>query len=165
MRCLASLLLLLTIFVSCSKNNAKRTNFAELTVGGNKFVFDSVAAVFDTSAQAVSCDFTIFNRSNNSSVNWETLSGSKWINGIYEYPGELFPGRSVVYLNLQTYVDRVPGTYSLDKDNSVTVTIDQSENGRIHGTLSAKATCYTCSPYGAEVSVTNGEFEMPYSYR
>lgn len=165
MRYCASLLLLLTIFISCSKNNTKRTHFAELTVGGEKFIFDSLESVFDTSAQGTSCNFRVYNRESNSSMIWEISSGSKWINGTYEYPGELFPGRSVVYLDLQTYLNRLPGTYTLQKDNSLTLTIDQSENGRMHGTLSGKITCYTCSPYGAEVSITNGEFEMPYSYR
>jgi len=164
MRYYASLLLLLTIVISCSKKNTGRTNFAELTLGGEKFVFDSLEAIFDTSAQATTCNFRVYKRASNSYMMWETLSGSKWINGIYKYPGEPVPGRSVVYLHVQTYVDRVPGSYSLE-NNPLTLTIDQSENGRIHGTFSGKITCYTCTPYGDEKSITNGEFEMPYSYR
>ena len=118
MRCCASLLLLLTIILSCSKKHTERTNFAELTIGGEKLVFDSLAAVFDTSTQGITCYFQVYNRASNSNMIWETLSGSKWINGIYKYPGELFPGRSVVYLHLQTYIDRVPGTYTLLQNNS-----------------------------------------------
>lgn len=164
MRCCASLLLLLTIFISCSKKNTERINFAELTLGDEKFVFDSLEAIFDTTTQSISCNLRVYDRATNSNMIWETLSGSKWINGIYEYPGEPIPGRSVVYLHLQTYIDRVPGIYTL-LDDSFNLTIDKSENGRVHGTFSGKITCYTCTPYGADVSITNGEFEMPYSYR
>ena len=164
MRCCASLLLLLTSIFSCSKKNTERINFAELTLGGEKFVFDSLEAFLDTSTQGITCNFRVYDRASNSNMMWETLSGSKWINGTFEHPGELFPGRSVVYLHLQTYINRVPGTYTL-QDNSLTLTIDHSENGRMHGTLSGKITCYTCTPYGTEVNITNGEFEMPYSYR
>jgi len=145
MRCCAFFLLLLTTIISCSKQNIVRTNFAELTVGGEKFAFDSLEAVFDTSTQGITCNFRIYNLASNSNMTWETLSGSKWINGTYDYPGEQLPGRSVVYLHLQTYINRVPGTYTL-QNNSLSLTIDQSENGRIHGTLSGKITCYTCTP-------------------
>ena len=145
MRCCASLLLLLTIIISCSKQHTGRTNFAQLTVDGQKFVFDSLEAVFDTSTQGITCNFRVFDRASHSNMIWETLSGSKWINGIYQYPGDLFPGRSVVYLRLQTYINRIPGTYTL-QNNSLTLAIDQSENGRMHGTLSGKITCYTCTP-------------------
>jgi hypothetical protein len=163
MRSCPFLILLVSIIISCSKENTERTNFAEVTVGGQKFVFDSLEAVFDTSTQAITCDFQIYDRASNSYMAWKTLSGSKWINGIYEYPSVLFPGRSLVYLGLQTYINGVPGTYVL-QNNSFTLTIDQSENGRMHGTLTGKMICYTCTPYGAETRI-NGEFEMPYSYR
>ena len=165
MRRCASLLLLLTLIISCSKKNSPRTNFAQLTVGGQKFEFDSLEAVFDTAAWGMTCNFGIYNRTSNSWMTWETTSGSKWINGIYEYPGQLYPpGRSVVFLQLQTYLNWVPGTYTL-QNTSFTLTIDQSENGRMHGTFSGKLFCYTCNPYGAEVRLTDGEFEMPYRYR
>ena len=75
-----------------------------------------------------------------------------------------FPQDRWCYLHLQTYIDRVPGTYTLD-GNSLTLTIDQSENGRMHGTFSGKVICYTCTPYGMVVNISRGEFEMPYSYR
>jgi hypothetical protein len=163
MRC-AFLLLLLTIIIGCSKKNTQRINFAEIKVGEDKFVFDSLEAIFDTSTASISCNFRVYDRASNSYMVWETLSGSKWINGDYGYPGEVLPGRCVVYLHLQTYIDRFPNTYTLT-DNSFTMTIDQSEKGRMHGALSGKITCYTCITYGAEVSLTKGEFEMPYSYR
>jgi hypothetical protein len=67
-------------------------------------------------------------------------------------------------MHLQTYIGRVPATYTL-QNNSFNLTIDKSENGRMHGTFFGKMTCYTCVPYGTEVSITKGEFEMPYSYR
>ncbi len=164
MRYCASLLLLLTIIISCSKKNTVRTNFAELTIGGNKFVFDSLQAVFDTSTQEINCNFLVFDRASNSHMDWETSSGSKWINGVYEYPGQPFPARSVVYLGLQTYIGQLPGSYTL-AGNSLTLTIDQSDNGRMHGTFSGKVICYTCIPYGTVVDISRGEFEMPYSYR
>lgn len=164
MRCAAFLLLLLTIIAGCSKKNSVRTNFAELTLGGQKFIFDSLEAVFDTSTQGITCNVRVYDRASHSNMIWETLSGSKWINGVYEYPGALFPGRSVVFLHVQTYINRVPGTYTL-QNNSLTLTIDQSENGRLHGKFSGKISCYTCIPYGAVVPITDGEFEMPYGYR
>jgi hypothetical protein len=164
MRYCVSLLLLITTIISCSKKNTVRTHFAELTLGGDKFVFDSLDAVVDTSAQEFSCNFLVFDRASNSYMNWEIISGSKWINGVYEYPGEPFPARSVVYLHIQTYIDRVPGTYTL-AGNSLTLTIDQSENGRMHGTFAGKVICYTCVPYGTVVNISRGEFEIPYSYR
>jgi hypothetical protein len=164
MRYCASLLLLLAIIIGCSKDKKERTNFAELTVRGDKFVFDSLEAIFDTSYQDVfSCNFVLADRASNSYMMWKTMSGTKWINGIYEYPGEYLPGKSIVLLHLQTYIDRVPGTYVL-QNNAFTLTIDQSDNGRMHGTFSGKMICYTCTPYGTEEKV-NGEFEMPYSYR
>ncbi len=163
MRCCVSIILILTLILSCSKDKPPRTNFAELTIGGQKFTFNRLEAVFDTSTQGITCNFQIDDTASNSYMAWETLSFSKWINGIYEYPGEPFPGRSVVYLHLQTYINRVPGTYAV-QNNSFTLTIDQSENGRIHGTFSGELFCYTCTPYGSDAEI-NGEFEMPYSYR
>ncbi|MEO5594651.1 MAG: hypothetical protein ABIR15_06660 [Chitinophagaceae bacterium] len=152
------------MIVSCSKQPAERTNFAELTLGGEKFVFDSLEAIFDTSTQGITCNVRVYDRASHSNMMWETMSGSKWINGVYEYPGDLLPGRSVVFLHVQTYKNRIPGTYTL-QNNSLTLTIDQSENRRLHGRFSGKITCYTCTPHSAEVSITNGELEMLYSYR
>ena len=105
----------------------------------------------------------IYDRASHSHMSWETSSFSKWITGIYKYPGDPYFGRSVVYLGLQSYVNWVPGSYGIQ--NSFTRNIDESENGRMHGTFSGYVTCYTCTPYGAEVPITSGEFEMPYSYR
>jgi hypothetical protein len=165
MRCCASFLLLLTIITSCSKRTGKeRTNFAEVTIGSQKFVFDSLEAVFDTSFQgSISCEFRLDDRTSNSNMIWKTLSGSKRINGMYKYPGELFPGASLVYLHTQTYVNRVPGTYQ-PKNDSLALTILRSEKGRMSGTLSGTMFCLTCNPYGLEVPI-NGEFEMPYRYQ
>ena len=164
MRCAASLILLLTIIIGCSKEKPPRTNFAELTIDGKKFVFDQLDAYCDTSADGITCNFQVTDQASNSTVTWEITSGERRINASYKYPGELFPGRSLVFLHLQTYIDRVPGTYNL-QNNSFKVLIDESENGRMHGTFSGTLICYTCIPYGTEVRITNGEFEMPYSYR
>jgi len=169
MRLCASLMLLFTITISCSRKNTPRTNFAQLTIGGQKFEFDSLKAVFDTSAWGMTGNFGIYNRASHSWMVWETTSSSRWINGIYEYPGHLYPpARSVEFLQLQTYLNWVPGTYALQYTtlNTIfTITIDQSENGRMHGTFSGKIFCYTCNPYGDEIHLTDGEFEMPYTYR
>ena len=165
MRYCATLLILVAIFISCSKKNTSRSDFARLTLGGQEFHFDSLEAVFDTTVtDSRSCSFMFRDRASNSSLVCETLSGSAWINGTYPYPGDLLPGRALVYLHLQTYIDRVPGTYTL-LDKPFTLIIDKSENGRMHGTLSGKITCYTCTPYGIAVDITDGEFELPYSYR
>ena len=163
MRYYISLVLMLTVIVCCSKKNTERTNFAEITVADEKFVFDSLKVVFDTSFQPVSCEFRFSDPASNSYVMWKTLSYSKWINGVYKYPGDRYTGRSVSYLYLQTYVNRIPNTYTL-QNNSLTLTIDKSENGRMHGTFSGKVFCYTSNPYGAIVNIT-GEFELPYTYR
>ena len=163
MRCCSFLLLLLTMIISCSKKNTARTNFAEITIAGNKFTFDSREAIFDTSRQEIACTIRLDDRASNSYMMWKTSSGSKWINGVYEYPGEYFPGRSVVFMHLHTYINRIPSTYAM-QNNSFTLTIDQSKNGRMHGTISGKLFCLTCNPYGTEESII-GEFEMPYSYQ
>lgn len=164
MRSCASVLLLLTVIFGCSKKNTARVNFAELTVGDHKFVFNHLEAIFDTSTDVFACNVRLDDTVSNSSMNWETLAGTKWINGDYGYPGQQIPGRSIVFMHVQTYIDHFPGTYNL-QNNYFTLTIDQSENGRMHGTFSGKMTCLTCVPYGEEVGITNGEFEMPYSYR
>ncbi|MES2647637.1 MAG: hypothetical protein V4717_12220 [Bacteroidota bacterium] len=164
MRCCVFLLILLSFFTACSKNKPIRTNFAELTVNGQKFTFDNLEAVFDTSTEQITCNFRFFDNVSNSNMIWETITFSKWINGIYEYPGEQFPGRSIVFLHLQTYLNRFPGSYSL-QNTSFKLIIDQSENGRMHGKFSGKLVCYTCNTYGDIVPVTDGEFELPYSYR
>ena len=163
MRFCASFILLLTIIFSCSKKHPPRINFGEVTVNGQKFVFDKLEAVFDTSTQGRTCEFRFDDRASNSYMAWETVTASKWIVGTYEYPGELFPGRSLAYMHLGTYVNGVPGSYE-PKVNAVALVIDQAENGRMHGTLSGKMICRTCNPYGIEVPI-KAEFEMPYSYR
>ena len=166
MRCCLFFLLLLTISftVSCSKKDKERTDFAELTVGGQKFVFDSSEVVIDTSFQGrISCEFRFDDRASNSNMMWKALTGSKRIIGTYGYPGALFPGPSLEYLYLQTYVNRVPGTYT-PKDNAVSLVIYQLANGRMRGTLSGTMTCQTCNPYGLEVPI-NAEFEVPYRYQ
>ena len=164
MRFWTPLLAGLIFFPGCSEDKIPRTNFAELTVKGHKFVFDSMAAVYDSSYQQFAGEFILYNRSSNSEMNLETVSYTKWINGIYEYPGQSYPGKSVNYFALRTYINWVPGQYSL-VNNTFKLKIDQSDNGRLHGTFSGKLFCYTCVPYGDTVDLENGEFEMPYSYR
>lgn len=165
MRRYVSHVLLLTLIISCSKkNDVERTNFAELTIDGRKFTFDKLEAIIDTSTPGIRCYIRFEDGASNSSLLFKTITGLGRIVDSYQLPGELFPGPSLEYLHLQTYVNRVPGTY-LVLNNSLTVIIDKAVNGRMHGSLSGKASCLTCTPYGAEVSITNGEFEVPYSYQ
>src|SRR5690242_1581500 len=155
MRCYAFMLLLLTILVSCSKKDKpERTNFAELTIDNHKIVFDSLEAVFDTSTERITCNFIFFDRLSNSNMDLETISGSKLINGTYEYPGEQFPGQSIVYLGLHTYVNQLPGTYDVEHNNLFSLNIYQSGNGRMRGRFSGKLNCYSCMTSGTDVSVT-----------
>ena len=151
------------VLLSCSPDKPARTNFAEITVNGQRFVFDSLEALYDSSYQQFTGKFRLNERSSNSEMKLETWSFTKWINGVYEYPGRQYLAKEVTYFSLQTYLNRVPGSYSLI-ENTFKLTIDQSENGRLHGTFSGKLICYTCVPYGDTVELENGEFEMPYRY-
>src|SRR6185295_8734816 len=97
MRHFLFLLLLITIIAGCSKKNTTgRTNFLELTVEGKKLSFDiKDTMVLDTVYPNSFWQFTAYdNRSPYSILHWVLLSGSKWVNGNYESPGEYFPGRS-----------------------------------------------------------------------
>ncbi|HEY6505674.1 MAG TPA: hypothetical protein VIZ28_16980 [Chitinophagaceae bacterium] len=168
MRYFLFLLLLITIIAGCSKKGIERTNFLELTVDGKKLSFDiKDTAVLDTVYPASFWHFTVYdNRSPYSILNWVLLSGSKWVNGNYEFPGEYFPGRSISYMDLTTYVNGPYEGYSLVNLylNPFKITIDGSDNGRIHGTFSGTVTCNTCATPGTLVKITEGEFEMPYRF-
>jgi hypothetical protein len=169
MRYFLSLLLLITIITGCSKKSTtERTNFLELTVGGKKLSFNiKDTAVLDTVYPNSFWHFTVNdNGSPYSTLEWVLLSGSKWVNGNYEFPGEYFPGRSISYMYVTTYVNGPREGYSLPNLNlnPFNITIDWSDNGRIHGTFSGTVTCYTCATPGTLVKITNGEFEMPYSF-
>ena len=100
-----------------------------------------------------------------SNLRWVLLSGSKWVNGNYGYPGEFFPGRSLSYIHLSTYANGPLAGYYLQNEyvNPFSITIDRSDNGRIHGTFSGKMSCVSCPP-DSVVKITNGEFEMPYRF-
>lgn len=58
-------------------------------------------------------------------------SGSKWVNGIYEYPGKYYPERSINYMYLSSYINGPYQAYYLDYRNlnAFTITIDKSDNG------------------------------------
>ncbi len=167
MRYCASLFVLIAIVFSCSKdkNGTERTNFAELTVNDYKFVFTKLEAILDTGFGYIVCNFRFEDTASNSQMLWEVYTGGEnRIKGTYKFPGELFPGRSIPFLHLGTYIGRVPYSYQ-PKENSVTATIDYAENGRIHGIFSGRMFCLSCDPYYLEVDLADGEFEMPYSYR
>ena len=60
MRC-CIFLLLLTIFIGCSKKEKgeERKNFAEVTVNGNTFKFTKLEALIDTSYDGNTCNVTV----------------------------------------------------------------------------------------------------------
>ena len=168
MRYLLSLLLLITIIAGCSKNNTtERTNFVEFTVGGKKIEFNIKDTVLlDTVPSHTFWHFSIYNNvSARSYLEWVLLSTSKWVNGDYEYPGGY--QRTINYMNLSTSVTGPMESYYLANlyHNPFKITIDRSENGRIHGTFSGTMTCSSCATPGDFVKITNGEFEMPYSFK
>ena len=162
-----SLLLLITIIEGCSKNKTtERTNFLEFTVGGKKIEFSIKDTVLLDTASQTFWNFSINdNTSARSSLVWVLYSTSKWVNGDYEYPGGY--QRSINYMNLSTYVNGPMESYYLANlyHNPFKITIDQSENGRLHGTFSGTMTCSSCATPGAFVKITSGEFEMAYSFR
>lgn len=169
MRYFLALLLLVMMIAGCSKKAVtERTNFLELTVEGKKLSFDiKDTAVLDTVYPANYWEFTVNdNRSPYSTLRWVLESGSKWVNGIYAYPGEYYPGRSINYMYLSTYVNGpYEGYYMSDRNlNAITITIDRSDNGRIHGTFSGTMSCYTCADTGTFGTITRGEFEMAYRF-
>lgn len=168
MRYLSLLLLLTAIITGCKKKTtAERANFLELTVGGKKLSFDiKDTAVLDTVYPSNYWELDIHdNRSPYSNLRWVLESGSKWVNGDYGYPGEYYPGRSINYIQLTTYVNGPFASYYLKNVyvNPFSLTIDRSDNGRIHGIFSGKMSCSSCPP-DSVVKITNGEFEMPYRF-
>lgn len=166
MRSCIFLLLLSTVLISCSKKEKaeQRSNFAEVTVNGNTFKFTTLEAIIDTSHDGNTCNVAVRDTVSNSSMVFETLVGfTKRTEGNYQYPGELFPGPSLVYLHMQTYVNSYPATYTVQND-AFKLVIDEVAKGRMHGTLSGKINCYTCTPYFMLADI-NGEFEMPVTYR
>jgi hypothetical protein len=162
MRWLVPFLLLLLFITGCSKKKSERTNFFELTVQGNTFTANKFDVVFDTTY--LYWEFQIDDTTTNSYVSLYLKGGTKWINGEYTNPADIVSGREISRMSLQFYVNRYPNTYAMG-NNPYTFTIDRSENGRIHGTFSGKMTCFTCTPYGTIVDITNGEFELPYTLR
>lgn len=83
---------------------------------------------------------------------------------VYKNPGEPFPGPSLQSMFLNTYVDGVPSSY-FPTANSLKIHIDQVENGRMHGLISGKVTCYCYSNGENKEAEINGEFELAYIYR
>lgn len=169
MRYLLPLLLLVIIIAGCSKKDTPgRTNFLELKVDGKKLSFDiKDTAVLDTVYPANYWEFTAKdNRSPYSILHWVLESDSKWVNGVYEYAGINVPGRSIFDLYLTTYVNGPYESYYPIKQNLnyFTIKIDQSDNGRIHGTFSGTMSCISCAASGSTFKITNGEFEMPYRF-
>jgi DUF1680 family protein len=85
---------------------------------------------------------------------------SAFFDVMYEIPDSILGDKKNFRIKFQS----IPGNTAGGVYGVRVVTIDQSENGRMHGTFSGKITCITCTPY-AEVKITKGEFEMPYSNR
>jgi hypothetical protein len=149
----------------CSKSTPKRINFAELKVDSLTFTFDSVSVERDTMYYGTSLHFMAFDRASGSRLTWEAQSASKyWINGTYKFREIYGADRSLSRLYLGAYVNRYPKYYQLSDLNSFTMTINQSENGRVHGIFEGTLTCNSCAVYGQLVPIDRAEFEMPYTY-
>ena len=154
---------LFAIVLSCSKKEdikIMRSNFAELTIDGNRIVFNKLEAIVDTSTDAIGCQIKFEDTLSNSYMLFNTVAGFRSILHNYQWPGESFPGPSLSNFILQTYINKFSATYVV-QNTMFSVTIDSSKNGRMHGTFSGKVICYSCYPY-TESNVTNGEFELPY---
>jgi hypothetical protein len=163
------LLLLVIIIAGCKKKDTPvRTNFLELTVEGKQLSFDiKDTAVLDTVYPASYWEFTAKdNRSPYSNLQWVLLSDSKWVNGEYEFPYQYPPARNISYMDLSTYVNGPYESYYLNHQNLnyFTITIDRSDNGRLHGTFSGTMSNSSGATYPTIVKITNGEFEMPYRF-
>lgn len=155
------LALMLTLIISCSKEpEVERTNFAEITVDGKKFTFDKFEAIVAKGDGYVGIEFTFNNTTSNSHLSFYLESFSKLVN-TYRY-GDRYPTPYISWMHLQTYINKFPETYELIQWGQ-TVIIDKDKEGRIHGTLSGKITCYTCVPN--KLVDISGEFELAYSFR
>lgn len=166
MRCCTFLLLLTTLFLSCSKKEKpeEQKDFAKVTIAGNTFNFTNLEAVIDTSHDGNTCNVAVRDTVSNSNMIFETQVGTtKNPRGEYRYTGGQFPDPLLVFLHIQTYLNGFAGTYTVQND-AFKVIIDKLANGRMHGTLSGKINCYTCTTYFMLVDI-NGEFEMPVTYR
>ncbi len=165
-----TLLLLVVLITGCKKKKEPvRTDFFELMVQGKKLSFNvKDTALLDTVPGTSFWQLDIDDNLSpqHSNFRWTLLSRSKWVNGVYEYPGS-FAERSIFYLDLNTYVNGPSAYYYLTNGNlnAFKITIDRSDNGRLHGTFSGNITCSSCSPTGNIVPITNGEFEMPYRFK
>lgn len=169
MRYFLPLLLILIIIADCKKKDSPvHTNFLELKVDGKQLSFEiKDTAVLDTVYPANYWEFTAKdNRSPYSIMHWVLESDSKWVNGVYEYAGINVPGRSIFSLYLTTYVNGPYESYYPNNQNLnyFTIKIDQSDNGRLHGTFSGSMTNSSGATSGTIVKITNGEFEMPYRF-
>jgi len=154
------------LFLSCTKKEKaeEQRNFAKVTIDGNTFNFTNLEAVIDTSHDGNTCNVVFRDSISNSNMVFETQVGTtKNPKGEYRYTGGQFPSPLLVFLHIQTYVNRYPGTYTVQND-ALILSIDKVANGRMHGSLSGKINCYTCTNYFMLVDI-NGEFEMPVSYR
>lgn len=172
MRHLFILVLVLMFITGCSEEDvAERTNFAEIAVDGNKFSFNELEANvskgdLNDGYAYVSCEFNFIDTRSNSVLNFFVFyySTNASLVNIYkynEYYQEYYRYGTLDWLHLQTYFERIPGTYTL-KDQLLKVTIDRDKNGRLHGSLSGKLSCATCATVDELVEIS-GEFELPYS--
>ena len=165
MRTVAIAVFAFILITSCSKSAPKRMNFAELKVDSLTFVFDSLSAEFDTTYYGTICVFMAYDRASGSRLTWTANNSSKqWFNGEYKYTRFYGLDRSLNSFYLGGYVIRYPKYYLLEVTNSLTMTVEQSQNGRIHGTFEGTLTCNSCTPYGKQVTIDKAEFEMPYTF-
>ena len=169
-RTISMLLLLTALITGCKKkSDPERTNFFEFTIEGKKLSFNVKDTVLLDTVPGNSfwqLDIDDNLSPQHSNFRWTLLSRSKWVNGTYEYPGT-FAERSVFDLQLSTYVNGPWQYYYLTNGNLnvFKITIDRSDNGRLHGIFSGNITCPGCSATGTIVPMSNGEFEMPYRFK
>lgn len=169
MRFFSILVPMLIVIYGCSDDpevEVERTDFAEVTVDGKKFSFNRLEAKVikgDVSQGDlwVACELNFADTTTNSYLSFYTEATYQIVNKYIA--GDLFPTPTVHWLNLQTYFNRMPGTYTM-RAFYMTVTIDKDKDSRMHGVLSGKVECLTCPPDSELVSIS-GEFEVPYTYR
>lgn len=164
MRFITALVPVLLIIHGCSDDpEVERTNFAEVTVDGKKFAFNSLEATVKegdiTKGEVyISSEFTFTDTESNSYLTFTTVADNRLVNKYKT--GEFYPIPTVSMLHLQTYINKVPSTYVVNV-YLVTVTIDKDKDNRMHGSLYGKLECITCS--GNEIVEVSGEFEVPYN--
>ncbi|MCB0649500.1 MAG: hypothetical protein KDC49_22680 [Saprospiraceae bacterium] len=156
------LALLLTLIISCSKEPVQeRTNFAEITVDGKEFSFDKLEARVSHVDINYGTEITFAQTASNTYLSFY-LNSIHSLKKTYRH-GMLYPNPLISWMNLQSYINNYPETYSANHGewHRLSVEIDKDNESRIHGFITGKITCSTCNPK-KQVDIS-GEFELQYS--